>query len=311
MDQLLGQIERSLGRAWGDVVEYLREQNTVEDIKTRIEAGDLNGVVVALDDAAAKFAHASNAAFIVSGQKAAASLDDAVDDKLISFDATNYRAVAAMQQNKLNLIRGITADQQQVIRQVLTDGALNRRAPKPIAQTLQDSIGLTPAQEQQVANYRAQLESGDSSDLAAALQRELRDGRYDAAVRRAMAGTEPLSQDRIDTMVSRYRDSYVQLRAETIARTEALRTIHEGTEELYQQAIDNGDVDADILVRTWHAANDGRTRASHRAMDGQTRKMGESFVSGDGNSLDYPGDPSAPPEDVINCRCVVSTRLAS
>jgi hypothetical protein len=38
-------------------------------------------------------------------------------------------------------------------------------------------------------------------------------------------------------------------------------------------------------------------------MEGQTVKYGEKFVSGLGNELAYPGDPDAPAEDRINCRC--------
>jgi hypothetical protein len=38
-------------------------------------------------------------------------------------------------------------------------------------------------------------------------------------------------------------------------------------------------------------------------MDGQTVKLGEKFVTGHGNYLEFPGDPNGPVEDVVNCRC--------
>lgn len=49
----------------------------------------------------------------------------------------------------------------------------------------------------------------------------------------------------------------------------------------------------------WSAANDDHTRDSHRAVDGERRKMGERFSNG----LEYPLEPGGPPEEVINCRC--------
>lgn len=310
MDNLLTLIENRLGNSWSGMVDYLRAQNTVEEIQAKLAVGDVHEAVEELEDAATKFAHDVKSAFIVSGGKAAKDLDKDVPDSLIKFDATNVVAVKQMEQNSLELVRAVTNEQRELIRQVLVDGVQKSRTPIEIARTIHDSIGLTPSQEQHVANYRAQLESGDPAELAASLQRELRDGRYDAAVRRAMKGTDALSADRIDTMVDLYRDGYVRMRAETVARTEGLRAIHQGTQELYRQAIENGDVDADALMRTWHSAHDGRVRASHRAMDGQKRSIGESFESGDGVALEYPGDPSAPPEETVQCRCVVATRFA-
>lgn len=59
----------------------------------------------------------------------------------------------------------------------------------------------------------------------------------------------------------------------------------------------------------WLTRLDERVRGSHRVMEGQVRKIGEPFLSGDGNHLTRPGDTSAPISDWINCRCrVVYTR---
>jgi hypothetical protein len=58
-------------------------------------------------------------------------------------------------------------------------------------------------------------------------------------------------------------------------------------------------------TQMWQTMEDEKVRDSHAAMDGQTVNAGESFISGLGNQLAYPGDPSGPPEDVANCRCVI------
>lgn len=53
------------------------------------------------------------------------------------------------------------------------------------------------------------------------------------------------------------------------------------------------------LVKMWDSTLDGKTRPSHRAVDGQIREMNERFSNG----LDRPGDSSAPAAEVVNCRC--------
>jgi len=45
-------------------------------------------------------------------------------------------------------------------------------------------------------------------------------------------------------------------------------------------------------------------------MHNQVRGYREAFESGAGNLLMYPGDPNAPPEDRIQCRCAVATRIS-
>lgn len=59
----------------------------------------------------------------------------------------------------------------------------------------------------------------------------------------------------------------------------------------------------DVWGKLWDAVNDGRTRDSHAAMDGQIRRMNEYFITGAGHLIMYPGDTSAPIQEWINCRC--------
>ena len=58
-----------------------------------------------------------------------------------------------------------------------------------------------------------------------------------------------------------------------------------------------------VMQRVWIATGDSRTRDAHLFMDGQKVDVDEPFTDGDGNKLDYPGDPEAPAETVYNCRC--------
>lgn len=88
--------------------------------------------------------------------------------------------------------------------------------------------------------------------------------------------------------------------SERIVRTESHRIQQQSTEAARKAAANRG---ADV-VRQWDSALDGRTRDSHRRVDGEIREIDEKFSNG----LLYPGDPSGRAAEVINCRCVALTR---
>ncbi len=89
-------------------------------------------------------------------------------------------------------------------------------------------------------------------------------------------------------------------RARTIARTEGHRIQQESTRDAQQKSKSKG---ADV-VKMWDSTLDGKTRPSHRRVDGEIRELDESFSNG----LDFPGDPSGKASEVVNCRCVSLTR---
>lgn len=59
------------------------------------------------------------------------------------------------------------------------------------------------------------------------------------------------------------------------------------------------------LEQEWQANLDGRTRLSHRQLDGEKRKVGETFSNG----CRYPGDPEGAPWEIYNCRCTLVASL--
>lgn len=59
-----------------------------------------------------------------------------------------------------------------------------------------------------------------------------------------------------------------------------------------------------IRYKRWVTIHDDRVRPSHVAVDGQARPLDGTFLVG-GHALRYPGDPLAPPEERINCRCAI------
>ena len=87
-----------------------------------------------------------------------------------------------------------------------------------------------------------------------------------------------------------------------IARTEAHRIQIQATADAQWKAKANG---ADV-VKQWDAALDGKTRSSHRKLDGQIRELDEPFEV-NGHKAMQPGGFGRPEED-INCRCALLQR---
>jgi len=58
------------------------------------------------------------------------------------------------------------------------------------------------------------------------------------------------------------------------------------------------------VKKRWLATLDSRTRDAHADLDGQTVDVDEPFMSALGPIM-YPGDPSADPANVYNCRCTL------
>lgn len=64
------------------------------------------------------------------------------------------------------------------------------------------------------------------------------------------------------------------------------------------------------LVKEWMATLDGRTRDSHRHLDGEQIKVGDKWhPQRFSNGCRYPGDPEGPAREVYNCRCTLVADL--
>lgn len=85
-----------------------------------------------------------------------------------------------------------------------------------------------------------------------------------------------------------------------ITRTEGHRIQVTATMDAMEAAKDRG---ADV-VKQWDSTLDGRTRPSHRRVDGEIRELDESFSNG----LKFPGDADGRAAEVINCRCALLER---
>ena len=91
-------------------------------------------------------------------------------------------------------------------------------------------------------------------------------------------------------------------RALVIARTE----VHTASQAAAVEAQAALDLPA---KREWITAQDLRARDSHRVADRQLREQNKPFDVGIAK-LRYPGDPSGPAAEIINCRCITALVFA-
>lgn len=108
-------------------------------------------------------------------------------------------------------------------------------------------------------------------------------------------------------MIAAFNDGGAQLgpaRAARIARTESTRAWNAGALSA-AQALTGPDRP---LVKQWLTRNDERVRQAHRDANGQLQLLDEPFDV-DGTPMMYPGDPSAPADLTVQCRCILRTAV--
>ena len=199
--------------------------------------------------------------------------------------------IATWMDTVTNRLRDFPATSYDYLRGVLADGINNGESTQRLRDRVGAALGID-APSRAIIDRIARLDA-IIADPASTLDQVDR-ARTDR--RNAYAGLR-------DT------DRVWQYRAERIARTESGAALNAAlAQSLYAQSMQDGD---EVRLR-WYATRHppssvgsaARTRSTHRAAHGQTVAVGERFDVG-GASLAFPGDPTGPPQEVINCRCVV------
>lgn len=324
-------LEPSVRNAFLKAIADVRDQASVRMMAELLGAGRTDLIMDVLGLNASRFASLAEAVrtvYLRGGLLAAGEIPDLVSNFTIggqwapsrgfrvkfNFDITNPEAEGWLRDHSSKLVTRIVEDQRSAIRVYLSEGMALGRNPTQTALDVVGRvggagrrtggiIGLTEQQALFVARARAEL--SDPAAMAKYLGRKRRDKRFDAAVRKAMKEGRPLSPEMIDKIAGRYADRLLQLRGETLARTETLTAMNTARYESYRQAIEAGDLDPTSVEKTWGATGDDRTRDSHEAINGQVRPFGEPFVTPSGALMRYPGDTElgAGVEETIQCRC--------
>lgn len=311
LEKLVAKQAKSIQSAFREFIQSANSKRVLDEVSALLEHRDVEGALKIVDQYVVRFANVIPKAMIDVGSAEAYALGLQLfrlpGAVAVGFDPTYPRAAELIRASRMDLITRFSGQQRDAVRQALDRAFMTGQGPIATARAFRSAIGLTPRMEAAVFNYRTLLETGSRE----ALMRDLRDRRFDPTVARAAEEGGTLTNEQIDRMVERYRFRAIQLRAETIARTEGTRATSEARREATQQMIDDTGVESSRVDRVWYPTLDDRTRDAHASMAGQRVGMDEPFTDGDGNRLMYPGDPSAPAKTTIGCRCVVAIEIGA
>lgn len=152
-----------------------------------------------------------------------------------------------------------------------------------------DTVRVLAAETPELLPYKELDETKDQRWNAKKMQSELLQGILQGESIPKIAG-------RMGNVTDMNRDAAIRN-----ARTMVTGAENRGRLEGMRRASDNGI----LLEREWMDAGDKRVRDLHALLDGQRRSVDEPFEV-EGYKIMYPGDPSARPEMVYNCRCTTA-----
>lgn len=301
-------IRNGLIKAWNSI----RNKQSLRQIEEALRTGGVDAVMRILDDTpkmiSAGIRNELDDAIRDSGRAAISVVPkSAIIEETFRFSTTNTLSVEAIRNYELNLIQQVSSETIQAVRNGVHADIISGRNPIDTARNFRENIGLTQRQERAVRNYQRALEELDT----AALDRRLRDRRFDGKVSRAIQDGRPLNKKDVDRLTKRYRERYIKYRAEVIARTESLRAVSMGQQEAMNQALQSGAIDGTSLRKYWVTARDERVRNSHSLIP----DLNPDGVPVDGSfttplgPLRYPRDPMGSAANTIQCRCAVVYRM--
>jgi len=320
LENLISDWEPLLRRAFLASIDELRGGINLKQLTDAIRRGAVAEALRLVHIEPAAYSSLTNSvreAYDSGGKFAVSQMpplkDAAGASVLMRFDVRDLAAEEWISEHSSKLISEITEDTRQSVQDVLTQGLVNGDNPTTTARKIAGKfnpatgrreggiLGLTNAQRKSIDKAADEL----LNDPGAYLKRKLRNQRYDRYVEKALKSNEPIPADVRQRMINALTSRTEKYRADMVGRTESMTALHASQREAYEQAIRNGYARPEEIEREWQATSgEPPTRESHIALDGQRVKFDEPYVSPvTGAKLMYPGDPNAPADEVINCRC--------
>lgn len=326
IERLTQTWEPKLREAFLDVIRGIRDQTRLDRLVELIRAGDVDGVLLELGLEAARFRAFESvifAAFETGGMDITVRIDRyrRANRTRPLFDVRKPSADAWITDHATSLIRDITEDQRRLVRQALEplssglDPIMTGETPQKIAIDLVGRvnrttgrregglIGLSSGHAEWVRNYEAELRG--ERPIGGALERALRDRRFDKTIMRAMETGQPVPEKTIRAAVSNYRNRALRHRAENIAANEAQTVLNRSQLEAWDQAVERGVITYDRVRRFWVDREDSHVRPWHAEIKHMNPKgvgLREPFKTPRGPAMN-PGWDFEP-----GCRCRVLVR---
>jgi hypothetical protein len=296
-------LEPSLARAYLDAVASLSSANLAE-LTRRIAAGDVEGALNAVfsaPDVVAAFAslRSKYAGGVIRLTARAVRALPRAGRIIVQAPVLSPAIIAGVRRWEDGAFARVALEIRAGLRETIATELAKGIGPRQVAGALRATIssgGLTEYDVRIVGTFRKALEEGR---LADALDRTLRNKRYDKALRRG-----DLTPAEIEKMVAAYRSKLVGWRAQTFARTSAIQAANDATSASWAAGIEQGAFTAAEVRRYWVTAADERLCDVCEPIP----SMNESGVG--------LNDPFMTPEGAVmgptlhpNCRCTVWIRL--
>jgi hypothetical protein len=187
------------------------------------------------------------------------------------------------------------------LRDVLRSGLRRGLHHTAIAREAQFAIGLSSYDISLIETFELQLRG----DPTTALQRALRDRRFDSTVRKAADAVTELTDPQVATMREAYAARLHRWRAETYSQTTVLNSLREGQLSTWRTIADEQGISRGRLFKFWICTMDGRERQTHHDMHERGVPVDEPWIVPGVGPVMTPGD------NEYNCRCAQVVRLTS
>lgn len=211
-----------------------------------------------------------------------------------TFSAAHANVVRIAREQAAELVVGVPKETRSIIAEVIARAAERGLTTLEQSRAIRELVGLPPNWAKAPAALADELTAGraaaaTSRRLSAATKQRIR-----STIRRGAVTPEFVRE-----VTAEYTRSLINLRAQTIARTETLRAAHAGTLESWVQARLQGVLPASTR-KWWMVTRDERLSPEHAripSMNPKGRRITDPFVTTEGL---HQAPPSRP-----NCRCTV------
>jgi hypothetical protein len=324
-DALLERFGPEIADAYRASIDDITSTVTLRVVIDRLRAGDLDGVIAALNLDRAAFNPlelAIHTAYNAGGNAAVGAMPSIAGEAgriVFRFDMRNAQAEAWVRDHSSTLVTNIIADQRTGIRSALEAGLSLGQNPTSTARDIVGRvnavtgkreggvIGLTSPQIKVGNNLRDHILSGDARRMNEVLASNERGKRFDVRLNKAIQAAadagKPVSQDVAAKVLTSYNNKALKRRGDTIGLNETFTAQTASKHEAWRQSVAGGKIAESAVKRTWRHFDNAHPRIRHEEMDNVSIGLNQSYTLPNGVIMRFPHDPTAPASETIGCHC--------
>lgn len=342
LENLASEWDLAIREAWRQALANITSNIVISRIIELLEKGDVPGAIEAMNLEPEMFSRVEVAivqAYSAGGIAAVDAMPRLMDPQgnrvVFTWGVRNLAGEQAIRNHAADLVRGISQDMKDGIREVLTKNLSEGRSPNAAVRQVVGSgtvdpatglrqgglLGLTRQQMETSGRLREALRSGDVAKMREIIGMradgsidpkkgwQLRDKRFDRSIAKAIREETGVPSDIVSRAVGQYNARALDYRGRILSRHETMIALDKSRDDAFRQQINDGKLIAADITKTWRHTPRPTERWQHRQMAGQEVGFEEQFVAPDGTKLRYPRDPEAPAKHTLNCWCRAEYRL--